>query len=498
MDGHHRMAAGSDFSDSLGEDFLWSLLDAAPDTLLLVDGGGHIVFVHEHGAELFGHSPEALLQFTIEDLLPADLHSVHRAHRARFRAEPTTRAMGTGLQLRARRADGTEFPVEVSLSPLPIGDDTFTVAAVRDVSERVRAEDYLRRVLHTLDASDDGVFIFDATTLRYSYVNEGAVRLTGYSHDELRAMTPVHLNPSAHDLDYRELVDGLETHPDQAITRQTTMLRRDGTEIPIEKTYQSAPAGHDGTKWIIALARDSTARLEADDALRRTQDKLRAAEQIVALADDRQRIARDLHDTVIQRLFGAGLHLQTTMAKTDDATRARLETTITDLDETIKELRTAIFSLQGPSSAAPGGVRGRVLDVIHESRSGLGFEPRLRFDGPIEIIDDTIVDHLIPTLREALSNIARHADARSVRVTLTATQTVTLSVLDDGTGLPASIDAGRGLKNMATRAMELGGTFTTTNSPTGGTQLVWEVPAEAPPALHTSNDPVVPARAATT
>lgn len=336
MDRAHRMAAGSDFSGALDERFSWSLLDAAPDTILLVDGDGSIVFVHEHGAELFGHSPEALLQLTVEDLLPADLRSEHRADRARFLAEPAARAMGTGLPLRARRADGTELPVEVSISPLLIGDEMFTVAAVRDISERARAEDYLRRVLHTLDASDDGVFIFDAATLRYSYVNEGAVRLTGYSHGELRSMGPVHLNTSSSESDYRDLIDDLIDHPDRAVTRQTTLARKDGVEVPVEKTYQCAPAGRDGTKWVIALARDSSARLEADDALRRTQNALRDAEQVVAVAEDRQRIARDLHDTVIQRLFGAGLHLQTTMARTDDATRARLETTITDLDETIR------------------------------------------------------------------------------------------------------------------------------------------------------------------
>jgi two-component system sensor histidine kinase DevS len=481
------MAGRSPFSAGLGEGFLWSLLDAAPDTILLVDDLGRIVFVHEHGADLFGYPAERLLELTIDDLLPADRRPVHRAHRARYRAEPTVRAMGSGLPLRARRADGTELPVEVSLSPLAIGDEMFTVAAVRDISERVRGEDYLRRVLHTLDASDDGVFIFDATSLRYSYVNQGAVRLTGYSHDELAAMTPLHLNPGAQEIDYRQVIEALDAEPDQAVVRQTVLLRKDGAEVPVEKTYQSAPAGRDGTKWVIALARDSSARLRAEAELRRSQDALRDAEQIVALAEDRQRIARDLHDTVIQRLFGAGLHLQATLATTDERTRSRLETTINDLDETINELRTAIFSLQGPSSAAPGGVRGRLLDVVRESRSALGFEPQLQFDGPIETIDDTIVDHLTPTLREALANIARHAGAHRVRVGITATDTVTLTVTDDGTGLPEPRSNGRGLTNLADRATALGGTFTVTPAPGGGTLLRWQVPSDQPSATLTAD-----------
>jgi two-component system sensor histidine kinase DevS len=474
------MAPRSPFSDALGEGFLWSLLDAAPDTILLVDDRGRIVFVHEHGADLFGYSPEQLLETSVDDLLPADRRPAHRADRTRYRAEPTVRAMGSGLALRARRADNTEFPVEVSLSPLKIGGEMFTVAAVRDISERVQAEDYLHRVLHTLDASDDGVFIFDAATLRYSYVNEGAVRLTGYSHEELAAMTPLHLNSSAVDLDYRQLVEALEADPDQAIVRQTMLLRKDGEEVPIEKTYQSAPVGRDGTKWIIALARDSSARLQAELDLRRSQDALRDAEQVVALAEDRQRIARDLHDTVIQRLFGAGLNLQATAANADSHTRARLETTITDLDETIKELRTTIYSLQGPSSVALGGVRGRLLQVIRESRSTLGFEPRLQFDGPIETMDDIVVDHLVPTLREALSNVGRHAAARKVRVAVIVTDVVTLSVTDDGSGLPDQVMGGRGLTNMAERATGLGGIFETGAAPGGGTRLRWQVPSDRP------------------
>ena len=104
----------------------------------------------------------------MEELVPDDVRAVHRAHRTRYQAAPTVRAMGAGLLLRARRGDGSEFPVEISLSPLSMGATAYTVAAVRDVTDRVEAEDHLHRVLHTLDSSDDAVFIFDADSLRYS------------------------------------------------------------------------------------------------------------------------------------------------------------------------------------------------------------------------------------------------------------------------------------------------------------------------------------------
>ena len=200
-----------------------------------------------------------------------------------------------------------------------MGGDTYTVAALRDVSDRVEAEDHLHRVLHTLDASDDAVFIFDAESLRYSYVNDGAVRLVGYGRDELLAMTPLHLNPNATEADYRRLIETLLVNPDHAVMHEAILVAKDGHEIPVEKTFQSAPLGRGDTRWVVVLARDISERLAAEQELRRSQDALREAEQVLVLADDRERIARDLHDTVIQRLFGAGLQLQATSSSTDDA-----------------------------------------------------------------------------------------------------------------------------------------------------------------------------------
>src|SRR6185295_505386 len=114
---------------------------------------------------------------------------------------------------------------------------------------------------------------------------------------------------------------------------------------------------------------------------------------------------------------GEGLNLQAALHAVDEPVRGRLQSTIDGLDETIRELRMAVFALQG-AGAAPGGLRGRLLAVITDCTEGLGFEPRLQFDGPIETIDDQIAEHLVPVLREALSNVARHAHAHNVRVSV--------------------------------------------------------------------------------
>ena len=476
------MGVRSPLLKSYGDDFAWSLLDATPDATLIVAGSGEIVFVNDHTGELFGFDLEDLLGRVVEDLLPEALRAVHRAHRTRFQAEPTVRAVGTGSELWARRSDGSEFPVEISLSPLHLDEDVFAVAAVRDVTERVAAEDQLHRVLRTLDATDDGVFIFDATTLRFSFVNEGAVRLLGYGRNELLTMTPLHLNPYTTESEYRRFVDALFADGASSLVRRSILLAKDGSEVPVEKSMHSETSGHDGRPSVITLARDITGRLAAEAELRQSREEVRDAEQVLAVAEDRERIARDLHDTVIQRLFAEGLSLHAAMAGVGDAqrTRAKLESTVNGLDETIRELRMAVFSLQG-AAAAPGGLRGRLLKVVTEATDGLGFEPRLQFDGPVESMEVCIADHLTPVLREALSNIAHHAQAGLVRVAVSVADDVTLRVSDDGIGVPAEVLGGRGLTNMAERARKLGGDFTISPQPSGGSVLVWQVPIQRAP-----------------
>jgi signal transduction histidine kinase len=187
---------------------------------------------------------------------------------------------------------------------------------------------------------------------------------------------------------------------------------------------------------------------------------VREAAQMMAIADDRERIARDLHDTVIQRLFASGLALQAMTTRVEPAVGGRLDSVVDDLDQTIREIRTAIFALEDPRPA-DAGVRSRCLAVVSESGDSLGFTPSLEFDGPIDTIDPIVADHLVPTLREALTNIARHAHAHQARVVVQQSRGRTiLTVVDDGIGMtdpPASGDVGHGLHNMRARATGLGG-----------------------------------------
>jgi len=200
-----------------------------------------------------------------------------------------------------------------------------------------------------------------------------------------------------------------------------------------------------------------------------------------ATVEDRERIARDLHDTVIQRLFAIGLGLHATLRLvTDDSIKKRLLTAVDDLDTTVRDVRAAIFELH--TARLPGrSIRQELILLCSESARGLGFEPVIRFDGPIDsAVDDSLADELFAVLREALTNIAKHAHASSAEVSVEARDSMlSARVTDNGVGYRATTGFGRGVDNLRTRAKRLDGLFDITELGGGGTLLTWRVPLKS-------------------
>ncbi|MFB8035649.1 GAF domain-containing sensor histidine kinase [Streptomyces sp. NPDC056004] len=207
----------------------------------------------------------------------------------------------------------------------------------------------------------------------------------------------------------------------------------------------------------------------------------------LAVYEDRDRIARDLHDLVIQRLFATGMMLESAQRRSDvPEVQTGVGRAVDELDVTIQEIRTAIFALQQEPAEAPSGLRTRVLREINMAAVPLGFKPSHRFLGPVDaLVGELTGKNLIAALREALSNAFRHAEASLIDVVVDATATlpdgrnaVRLSVADDGVGIP---EGGRrsGLRNLARRAESLGGASwfgPGIGEDGGGTTVVWEVP----------------------
>jgi signal transduction histidine kinase len=215
-------------------------------------------------------------------------------------------------------------------------------------------------------------------------------------------------------------------------------------------------------------------------------ERRRDAERL-SVFEDRDRIARDLHDVVIQRLFATGMQLESASRLVEQTpagvpAAARVRSAVDDLDATIREIRSSIYALQtAPFEQTPVTMRSRLLELVDGAAEQLGFTPTLQLSGLVDTgVPPALGEHVLAVLREALSNVVRHAKASSLLISLdvgTGEQAqVRLVVRDDGVGIP---EEGRrsGLVNMGRRAAEVGGAFRIgPASDQGGTELVWTAP----------------------
>lgn len=315
-----------------------ALFDSSPDGVLLVDTDGIVRLANPAAESLFGVSREVMVGSSVDDLVPPEFRDAHPERRAAYTSAPSTRPMGIGLELFAQHSSGEMFPTEISLNPCTIGGEQFTVATVRDVSDR----------------------------------------------------------------------------------------------------------------------QESAAQM--------------------AMLQDRERIARDLHDMVIQRLFAAGMSLQSVQGTARPPIVAeRIAATITELDDTIRELRSAIFQLGQHGERRT--LSAQITELLHDRARHLGFEPVLRLVGDIDTMPDFIADQLVATVTEGLSNVVRHANATAAVVHIERiTDGLSLRIDDDGVGIPNEPKRSGGLSNMMWRAAELGGTCTVGPNEPAGTCLTWKIP----------------------
>jgi signal transduction histidine kinase len=224
-----------------------------------------------------------------------------------------------------------------------------------------------------------------------------------------------------------------------------------------------------------SFANHATVALELADA--------RTSEQRIVILEDRDRIARDLHDHVIQRLFAAGLTLDGLIATVPAEAGRRLAGVVDEIDETIRQIRTSIFELRGHFGPATGSLRSALLAVAEEVRPLLKNPPHFSFQGPVDsVVPDTVAEDMLAVLREALTNVARHAYAHLVEVGLSADSgEVRLQIADDGVGLGETTRRS-GLANLRERAEKHGGKMTiesptdSTSTDPRGTRIDWTVP----------------------
>jgi PAS domain S-box-containing protein len=568
--------------------FLWQAVAQAPDAILICDRDGIIEYANDRVRSVFGYEPSFLVGQPVEFLVPNETRGGHRAHRLRYVADPAPRPMGVGLELSGLASDGTEIPVEISLSAVQGGEQR-VIAVIRDVTEQRKAERTMRNTLRMLEATHDAVYMFDTDTFQYSYANKGASRQTGYSQEQLLSMTPLHLMEAATAEQLRARVSPLVRGDVDLLETESVLIAADGRRYPVEGTIQLVETGP-GSSAFLAVVRDVSERRKLQDAIEAQRDHLsrvvdalqdgvveldlqakrivrvndqfcrtvgdneaailaapfsprwmehvefedlcrrlvgttinfevvlrgrdgrsipaalhatqisepdgqilwvlifndltqeRTAAAIlagarsrIAIADDRDRIARDLHDTVIQRLFATGMSLQAALGRPDP--RDRIERAVAGIDEAIRALRTSIFTMRSVDDTM--NIVDTLLVVIEEARRVLTCPINIEIDRAIEAhLTTNVGEDVVALVRETLSNAAKHSQANLVTVIVsTSGDTLNVEVVDDGIGFdPTALTGGQGLRNLRNRAEHIGGRCTITSAPGNGTRTQFTIP----------------------
>lgn len=302
------------------------------------------------------------------------------------------------------------------------------------------------------------------------FANEHCAGIVGWTPDDLLGKPVEFLVPprlvEVHQSLRRGYADRQHARP-LKIGLLLSALHRSGAEVPVEIAL--SPLSGELAATVVTV-RDVTERLEAAALLVEAETRLE-------VLDDRDRIARELHDGVIQRLFAAGLHLQASTDRPDIT--ERISVVVDEIDEAIREIRGAIFTLHRPAGLE-SGLEAALRASINEASRLLGHHPTLRLGGLLSNISSDLGSELLAVLREAMSNVAKHAQATRTDVTLDVSDdVVTLVVADDGIGMsPATPEdpGGQGLRNIEARASLLGGQASFAPRRPSGTEVRWVVP----------------------
>ncbi|MDX8052354.1 GAF domain-containing protein [Lentzea sp. BCCO 10_0798] len=231
----------------------------------------------------------------------------------------------------------------------------------------------------------------------------------------------------------------------------------------------AAPFGADLMPLLASFADQAVVAIEFADN--------QSAKRLVDVLEDRDRIARDLHDHVIQRLFATGMSLQGALTwVTHPEARRRVTKAVNQLDQTVLEIRTSIFDLQADSGDT--GLRRRLLNIVAEIAEDTAVSPAIRMSGTIDsLVPDYIGEHAEAVVRETVSNALRHAHATELTLTVEAGDALIITMVDNGLGMPSDV-ARSGLRNLEQRAVALNGALTVGEEPGGGTRVTWRVPLD--------------------
>jgi PAS domain S-box-containing protein len=482
------------------DELLSEIISASPDAVIVIDSLYRIVLASPAVTTLFGYSSAELVGQSIDVLIPDSRRSRHGDHLQRYFDEPHPREMGVGLDLAGRQHDGVDLPIDVSLTPVRLGGELYVAAFVRDATERRRALDRLQAVNEITQRLLEGTAMQEILSLvarsaRVLCASDAAWIVTpGIGQFEIVTV----------DGKGTELLLGVAL---SAETSRSAEVMRSGNADVIEdlSTADNVPSGvvnldlgpglyvpliaNDRRLGTLVLGRThgrssyqtvdvAFAKVFAGAAATAIEmGAVRSEIDRLSIVAEDERIARDLHDSVIQELFALGMTLQAVGSSVPGVAGERISTIVESLDDVIRQIRNTIFRLPSRNEKTTG-LRDEMLRLADRFHEELGLLPRIAFLGPVDIgVPEIVSDHLLQVFGEGLSNVARHAHASRVEAVVTVEDGwLTFALVDDGVGVSDDPSAGSGIRNMVIRAENLGGSCTVGLRAPRGTVLEWRVP----------------------
>jgi PAS domain S-box-containing protein len=507
---------------------LQGLFESAPDAIVVVDRQGRMVRVNAQLKNLFGYEPQELLGQTVEVLIPRRFHSRHLGHRQAFSQAAMTRPMGAGLELLGQRKDGSEFPVDIMLSPM--GPDGLVIATVRDVTERKRLETEREHLLAQAQKSEREALLLakiasslSLTSPLETSLNQIASLIAQATGAKIAMVWLLgqgqSLSVGSHNL-VPEFLDGLNSLVQSGLDtpilkalhlREIQIIPHFRQQILTDPSYALVRPFVGPATWDTVVAvpllriKDvlglmvvgyaaqheptttdllQLSTLASQVALVLENARLFAEASAKAALEERQKLARELHDSVSQALYGISLGLQSATLSLQgsqlQSSQAELAYARQMTETAIAEMKALIFELRPESLEQEGLVIALRKQVrAAELRHRLEFDLELNHEPPLSL---RAKEMLYRIAQEAINNALKHARAQRIRLALTITpEQVVLEIADHGSGFdPTQNFPGHlGLRSMRERAELLGGSFELQSAPGSGTRVRVKVPMGA-------------------
>ena len=466
------------------------IVESAMDAIVTVDEAQRVVQFNAAAERVFRWPRNAVIGQRLDMLIPARFHETHRAHVERFgETAVTSRSMGGQMVLSGLRADGTEFPIDASISQhMEDGRKLFTVI-LRDITERTKAEDLLARsearLRGILDSAMDAIITVDERQ-HIVLFNHAAEVVFGCPRDQAIGAPLVWFVPerfrAGHGEHVRRFGSTGPTSRRMGAARVVTGLRRNGEEFPIEASISQT--AEQGQRFYTVILRDVTERVRNEEALRHSREELRqfsvAANSV--REQEKSRIARELHDELGQALTALKIDvgwLKERLAASGGEVALKLSNMQVLLDGTVAAARRISADLR-PLMLDDLGLVAACDWLVNNFTQRTGIACELAMSGDELDLPDPYATALFRVLQESLTNVARHAEASLVEVTLERDDThVMLTVRDNGKGF-ATGDPRKpnsfGLLGLRERAYLLGGQARISSQPGKGTTVELQLP----------------------